>query len=134
MNMDMGKIEQILQEKGMTFDTESTFKAIADENGMNPSELYKIILPARQKKGQQPAEQSDKVDMSKYESLQGTGMGMKSIAQAAESCGITPEEAVLRLSKNGVEVSKDDTLKEAAEKASLTPIEVYAVIDTGIKP
>jgi hypothetical protein len=133
MNMDMDKIEAILQEKGMTFDTESTFKEIAAENGMNPSELYKIILPARQKK-QQPAEQSDKVDMSKYESLQGTGMGMKTISQVAEACGITAQEAVLRLSKNSIEISEGDTLKEAAEKASLTPIEVYAIIDTGMKP
>lgn len=132
MHMDMGKIEQIMQEKGFTFDNESSFKDIAAQNGMNPSELYKIILPARQKN--KPSAEDKAVDMSKYEHLQGSGMGMKTIAQAAESCGITPEEAVVRLAENSVEVSETDTLRDAAEKASLTPIEIYAIIDTGKKP
>lgn len=133
MHMDMGKIEQIMQEKGYAFDNESTFKDIAAQNGMNPSELYKIILPAKQKK--QPAvSETEAVDMSKYAHLQGSGMGMKTIAQAAESCGITTQEAIARLVKNSVDVSESDTLRDAAEKAALTPIEIYAIIDTGKKP
>ncbi|MCD8553726.1 DUF4405 domain-containing protein [Seleniivibrio sp.] len=133
MKMDMGKIEQIMQEKGFTHDNESTFKDIAAKNGMNPAQLYKIILPAKQKK-QIVIEESEKVDMSKYEHLQGSGMGMKTVAQAAENCGITADEAIARLAKNSVQVSASDTLRDAAEKASLTPIEIYAIIDTGKKP
>ena len=133
MKMDMSKIEQIMQEKGFTFDNESTFKTIAAENGMNPAQLYKILSPARQKK-QLVGEDAGKVDMSKYEHLQGSGMGMKTIAQAAENCGITAEEAVSRLAASSVQVSPSDTLRDAAERASLTPIEIYAIIDTGKKP
>ncbi|MGE4319061.1 MAG: DUF4405 domain-containing protein [Deferribacterales bacterium] len=138
----------LLDEKGIKYNSEHSLKVIAADNGMKPSDLYAIIKPAKiNKKMDVVVEEEDGkdgvkaesegkngIDMTKYESLMGSGMGNKSIADAAEMVGISTDEALARLSKNGIKADARDTLKEVAGTAAMTPMDVYIVIDAGVKP
>ncbi len=134
----------LLDEKGIKYDTESSLKVIAGNNGMKPSDLYAIIKPAKMNKKmdivveeegvESGVKTGDKIDMTKYESLMGSGMGNKSVSDAAEMIGISTDEALERLSKNGIKAAAGDTLKEVAGTAAMTPMDVYIVIDAGVRP
>lgn len=135
MDIDSEKAQMLLTQKGYSFSLNKTVKDIARDNGVKPSVIYNTIKPARVKK--QPVPQADgkpAIDMQKYEALRGSGMGMRSVADAAEKCGITKEEALARLSKNGIKAAADETLKDVSEKAATNPMDIYIIIDTGQKP
>jgi hypothetical protein len=74
------------------------------------------------------------VDMSKYESMMGSGMGKKSIADAAAQVGISVEEALNRLMKYNIEANENDSLKSVGEEAGTMPMDIFIIIDSGVKP
>lgn len=135
MDIDSAKAQKMLKARGYTYDLDKTVKEIARNNNVRPAEIYEVIKTARVKKLPVAADTSKPaIDMQKYEALKGTGMGMKTVAEAADKCGISEGEALSRLAKNGVKAKADDTLKDAAEYGNVTPMDVYIIIDTGTKP
>lgn len=72
--------------------------------------------------------------MSKYESLTGSGMGKKSISKIAESIGISVDTALERLKKHDIEATAEDKLKDVGGAAGIVPMDVYIIIDSGMKP
>lgn len=135
MDIDSVKAQQLLKAKGYGYDLEKTVKEIARDNNVRPAAIYDVIKSAKMKK-QAVITGTGKqiIDMQKYEALKGTGMGMKTVAEAAEKCSISAGEALNRLAVNGVKAKADDTLKDAAESGGMTPMDVYIIIDTGTKP
>lgn len=140
MNIDEDKAYELLNAKGIKFGDEMSLKEIGDRNGMKPSDVYAVIKPAKEKKGVNFSEREEEeeggkgIDMSKYEALMGSGMGNKTVSDAAEQSGISAEEALKRLKDNGINAEESNTLKEVAGTAAMTPMDVYIVIDSGIKP
>lgn len=139
MNMDSEKVAQLLTAKGYKFREDATLKEIARANGVKPAQIYAVIKPARIKREQtavsEPAQAGKpKIDMSKYESLRGSGMGMKSVSSAAESCGISEQEALKRLAANGIKTDGGATLLDVSGASGVSPMDVYIIIDTGVRP
>lgn len=141
MNIDEEKAYALLDAAGIKYAEELSLIEIGDNNGMRPSDVYAVIKPAKEKKGVNFSEREEgetaekqKIDMSKYDGLMGSGMGNKSVAEAAEMSGIDAAEAVSRLSKQGIKAEEGNTLKEVSGTAAMTPMDVYIIIDSGIKP
>ena len=63
--------------------------------------------------------------------FEGTGVGKKSVEQICREFSIPLATAQRKLAATGLKVSPDETLKEAAKRAGLVPIEVLQVILVG---
>jgi hypothetical protein len=139
MKFDEKQAVVILQNEGIRFTMEQNLKTIAEINSTDPAHIYEILKPT-QKEGAEDdpvivyeGVQSG-VDMSKYESMTGSGMGRKSIEDAAQSAGITLSTAIERLRKYDIEAHGADSLKDVGTKAGVMPMDIYIIIDSGVKP
>jgi hypothetical protein len=90
--------------------------AIAKENNTSPDKLYEAIKEA----GLKP---------ETPKSLEGTGMGKKSLEMIAVERGLPLEEVLARLKKYGIEAKPKDTLKDIAGKAGKTPVDIFTLIE-----
>lgn len=140
MKLDKEIAFRLLDKEGAIYSENDTLQTIARNNNTKPAVIFDIIKPAKIRKVLDKPAESEKpkssvgVDMSKYESMMGTGMGKKTVRAAAEKAGVPVEEAISRLEKNGVEAVKSDVLKELAGKSGLMPMDIYIIIDSGVKP
>ncbi len=107
MKFDPEKGQAALKEAGIKFTMEENLKTIARNNKTKPAHIFEILKTAKVTKAP-VAEETEKktengIDMSKYESLTGSGMGKKkSISKIAESIGISVDTALERLKKNTI--------------------------------
>jgi galactitol-specific phosphotransferase system IIB component len=141
MKFDKDKVEELFKTEGIKYSMEDTLKAIGKKNGSGPAEIFSLMKttkkmsedvddkPIKMYEGVQNG-----VDMSKYESLMGSGMGQKSVAAAAENAGITVEKALERLQKYGIKAEPNSKLKKVGTEAGVMPMDVYIIIDSGVKP
>ena len=90
--------------------------SIAEENNTSPDKLYEAIKVA----GLKP-------EVPK--SLEGTGMGKKTLEMIGVEKGLPLEEVLARLKTHGIEAKPTDTLKDIAGNAGKTPIEIYNLIE-----
>lgn len=60
--------------------------------------------------------------------LEGTGMGRKTLGMISAERGLPLEELLARLKESGIEAKPNDKLKEIATKAGRTPIEIFEFI------
>lgn len=139
MKFDEEKAVKLLAEAGITYTMEQNLKTIADANSTDPAHIYKVLLPAKVKDtADEPVKMYDGVqngvDMSKYESMTGSGIGQKSVGYAAEKSGISLPEALARLKKYNIEASENDKLKDLGADAGVAPMDVFIIIDSGVKP
>lgn len=96
-------------------------KEIAAANGVAPSEIYRVLsekVPARQAG-------------SAAGPVEGGGWGRTTVETAADRLGVDLEAALERLAGLGPEVSPDTPLRELAERAGLTPLEIAEMIARG---
>jgi len=131
MKLDKAIAFKLLDDEGIKYSENDTLQTIARDNSTKPAEIFEIIKPAKIKN---KSNSSGVGDTSKYESMMGTGIGKKTVRAVAEKVGISVEEAIKRLRQNGVEAVKSDVLKELAGESGLTPMDIYIIIDSGVKP
>lgn len=93
----------------------STLEDLAANSGLTPQEVFK---KARGK----PLASNNPA------TAQGGGWGRRTVAEAAEKDGIPIERALARLAAKGINASPDSTLRELAEPAGLTPMEVLGIL------
>lgn len=139
MKFDEEKAVAVLNENGIKFTMEENLKTIANNNNTDPAHIYDMLKPTQAAGAEdEPIKMyegvQDGVDMSKYESMMGSGMGKKSIQSAAENAGISVEEAIARLKKYDISAGENDSLKDVALDAGIMPMDVYIIIDSGVKP
>ena len=139
MKLDKSKAEELLQEAGIEYQMEQTLLDIAKNNKTDPAQVYNVLKPAKMAKTKSTPRKTSRssnsgLDMSKYDSLTGTGMGNKSVKRIAENLDISIKTALERLKKYNIEASENDKLKEVGAIAGVIPMDVYIIIDSGIKP
>jgi len=139
MQFDEAKAEDVLKNAGIKYTMEENLKTIATNHGTDPAYIYELLKPtvkadAEEKPLVMYEGVQQGVDMSKYESLTGSGMGQKSIKSVAEQLGIPLATAMERLNKYNIEANENDKLKEVGNNAGIMPMDVYIIIDSGVKP
>jgi len=66
--------------------------------------------------------------------MMGSGMGKKSVKDAANHAGITVEEALSRLGKYDIKAEAKNSLREVGQNAGVMPMDIFIIIDSGVKP
>jgi len=139
MKFDEKAAIEVLNSEKIQFTMEQNLKTIADNNGVDPADIFNLLKPT-QKEGaeDEPVVMYEGVQggvyMSKYEDMAGSGMGRKSVANAAEHAGISIDKALERLKKYGIEAASEDTLKDVGTEAGIMPMDIFIIIDSGVKP
>lgn len=118
---------------------------VAKKNGTSPMKVYEVMVihtikePVEAKKEETdgPSQHTDTKAKQKQgspqtqltytaealeERLAGKGIGKKTLDEISAELGIKTEEALQRLKKQGIEATKDQTLKEIANSYNTTPI------------
>ncbi|MGD9807005.1 MAG: DUF4405 domain-containing protein [Deferribacterales bacterium] len=139
MKFDEVKAIEILNAEGIKYTMEENLKTIANNNNTDPAHIFALLKPTQIEGAEdEPVTMyegvQEGVDMSKYESMMGSGMGKKSVADAAAQVGISVEEALNRLMKYNIEADENDSLKSVGEEAGTMPMDIFIIIDSGVKP
>jgi len=100
-----------LKKEGIQATKSQTLKEIAINNNTTPAHIYEII---------------------KQNSTQllfiGSGIGRMSLEEFCKKYNVSLNSAIKKLEKQGFVVRKDETLREIAQKYSLTPLQVAQII------
>ncbi len=110
-NMPIGKIESKLLSNKIIYDNiRQTLEEIAILNNITPSELYKIITKKSQAR-----------------SL-GSGMGRKTLEGLAREHNKDVDNFIQLLNENNIVATKDQTLKNLADKYDMAVRDIYQLI------
>ena len=114
--LSMDLIIEAFKAKGYNVkNTKQTLKEIARENNVSPEDLYEAVKA----KGAKP-----KVN----EYGQGSGMGRKALESVCAEIGVSVDEALARLEKKGISAGPADKMKDVAEKAGKTPMDILNIL------
>ena len=89
---------------------------VAKENRTSLDKLYEVI----KSEGVKPAVPG---------TIEGTGMGKKTLNAICSEKGLSIEEVLARLKQKGIEVNPNDSLKDVASKLGKTPMEIFTIIE-----
>lgn len=116
MRFDAQEALDALQAAGLKADGKtSSVRQIADANKRSPADIYAIIAAKTHKAAAGAAE----VGMTAAEvdaKFAGTGMGRKTVAQAAADAGVPIDLALSRLTAAGFQALPDERLKDVAAR------------------
>jgi len=116
--MSTDSILLIIKQKGYQADSiGQTISAISSINNITPAKLYSIISPDLSIDTVQPETKP-----------QFQGFGRKTISEVAQELGKDVNDVIEILKKNGIQANPTDKLKEVAEKAEITPLELVEII------
>lgn len=102
-----------LKKKNIVVDNPSqTLKEIALSNETSPSEIFEIILPAQNHAGKQS----------------GKGYGRMTISELSKELGLTADEIIAKLEKNGMMASSSNTIRDVASKYNKHPSELMRIV------
>jgi hypothetical protein len=98
--------------------TKTTLRRIADDNGVSPAEVYAVIVAANG--GEHPTAATGPSTAEEVDALYGGGgMGRKTVAQMAETIGLSVDTVIGALAARGLTARPEDRLKDLAEGAGL---------------
>ena len=97
-------------------DKQQSVSMIAKENNTSPDKLYEAI-------------KAEGLEPETPKSLEGTGMGKKTLEMITAERGLSLEEVLTRLKTHGVEAKPTDTLKDIAGKVGKTPMDIFNLIE-----
>jgi len=108
----------IIKQKGLKADSiGQSILTISELNNITPARLYAIISP------------ENSIDTLKTkDKLQTQGFGRKTITEVAKELGKDVNDVIEVLRKNGIKANPTDKLKEVAESADKTPIEILELV------
>lgn len=105
-----------LKAKGYTVkDAQQTLGEIAKEHNISPDKLYEAM-------------KSEGVKPTVAETIEGTGLGRKTLEKICSEKGLSLDEALSRLKNKGIDAKGNDNLKEIANKYEKTPLELFNII------
>jgi hypothetical protein len=115
-NVPVEEVLNALKSKGYKVkDIEQTVGEVAKENGVPPNKLYEDMKTG----GVKP-------DVTTIG--EGSGMGRKSVEAVCSETGLSLDDALARLKQKGINAKPSDKLKEIANKAGKTPMDIYNII------
>jgi len=116
--MSADSILLIIKQKGYQADSiGQTILTISTINNITPAKLYSIISPDLSIDTVQPETKP-----------QFQGFGRKTISEVAQELGKDVNDVIEILKKNGIQANPTDKLKDVAEKAEITPLELVEII------
>ena len=127
MTIDFDKAMAELEDKGIKItSSEESLDRIAKANDTSPMKLYALIkkfeeAPAVEKKTSYTPEMVE-------EQFTGKGVGRKTLAEICQEIGVDINQAKANLGKNNVEMKDDETMKEAADRRKVNPIDLLKVM------
>jgi hypothetical protein len=117
IKVPVDQVMSVLKSKGYKVkNDQQPIASIAKENNVSPNKLYEDMKGG----GVKPAEPK---------SIQGSGMGRKTLEALSAEKGVPLEDVLERLKKNGIEAKPKDKLKEIAGREGKTPMEIFGLIE-----
>jgi hypothetical protein len=108
-----------LSSKGYTVqDAQQTLGQIAEEHHTSPDKLYEAM-------------KSGGVKPTVPETIEGSGLGRKTLERVCSEKGLSLDEALARLEGNGIDAKASDTLKDIANKHGKMPMDIFNIIEDG---
>lgn len=119
IKMSADSILLLIRQKYLTADsTGQTIAKISELNHMTPAKLFSIIIPENVNS---PLKKENKPVIQ--------GAGRKTISEIATELGKDKNALLEALQKNNIKASQDEKLKEIAERAGKTPMEILEIIN-----
>ncbi len=116
IQVPLDQILAALKSKGYKVENaKQTLGEIADESGVPPSTLFEAIKAA----GVKP---------TLPETIEGTGLGKKTLEMICSERGLSLDDVLSRLKKHGIDAKPTDRLKAIANKLGKKPIEIFRII------
>ena len=107
----------LINQKGLKADSVGqTIKEISELNNLTPAKLYSLIIP----------NSSTGIKTENKPHFQ--GFGRKTMTQVANELGKDVNTLIDLLKKNGIEANPTDLLKDVADSAGKTPMEIIELI------
>lgn len=141
LQMDLPRVTEVLQGKGITFTDTESLAVIASRHATSPAMIYRLIKPLEGSAGAASAPRAAAApgaagprvytDELVDEKFEGRGMGRKTLAMLADEIGFDPARAKARLAARNLAMTDQETLKEAAAKAGIAPMEILKIILAG---
>jgi hypothetical protein len=72
---------------------------------------------------------SEGVKPSVPETIEGTGLGRKTLDTICSEKGLSIDEVLSRLKEKGIEAKASDRLKDISGRYDKTPMEIFAIIE-----
>ena len=121
MGLDVQRAAELVRKEGYKLDDLTlTLKDISRANDTTPANLYKIM------------EQADKASEVK-ESAPRTGLGRRSLAEVADTLGLSADDAVAALEAEGIKADKEMRFKDIANEAGVMPVELFEILEQSAK-
>lgn len=122
MQLDLDQGIAALRAQGVQFDdTSQTLERIARHNGITPMAVYAILASFQRATDKGFAGLTAEEVEAK---LAGSGLGQKTLAQLSVVLGVDEATAFARLRAAGVEATREDKVKDVAERYALRPVEL----------
>jgi len=116
IQVPLDQILAALQSKGYKLENpKQTLGEIAEANEIPPSTLFEAM-------------KAGGVKPTLPETIEGTGLGQKTLEMICSERGLSLDEVLSRLKKHGIDVGPNDRLKEIANKLGKKPIEIFQII------
>lgn len=110
-------ILQLINQNGLKADSVGqTIKEISELNNLTPAKLYSLIIP------------NSSTGIKTENKPQFQGFGRKTMTQVANELGEDVNTLIDLLKKNGIEANPTDLLKDVADSAGKTPMEIMELI------
>jgi len=110
------QITEILKSRGYTVaDIHQTVGEIAKANNISPNKLYENI-------------KAGGVNPTSPETVEGSGMGRKTLMVICQEQGLSLERVLSRLKEEGLEAKPDDRLKDLATQLGKKPTEMLHIL------
>ncbi len=124
-----------LKAKGIKLGSgELSLAEIAQNNRQSPMEVYSVIQHLEPQIAPPPSEEQLTPRMVE-EKFAGSGIGRKSLSDVTTAMGLDLRKTRVRLEKMGIVVREDESLKTAAIRNNLFPIEILkAILVKGYQP
>jgi len=115
LKIDFEKAKEKLKEKNISFNEKHTLLDVANYHNISPQDIYNILVEKNQK--------------SSTVTLQGSGMGKKTLTQVCEIRGLDIDSVLLKLEAKGIKSDKSEKFKDIAEKNNMNPMDVLKIIE-----
>lgn len=118
VQMSADSILLLVNQKGLIADSVGqTILEISELNNLTPAELYSIIIP-----------NSSDSSIKTENKSQFQGFGRKTMTEVAKELGKDVNTLIDVLKKNDIDANPTDILKEVAESAGKTPLEILELL------
>lgn len=118
VQMSADSILLLINQRGLKADSVGqTILEISELNKLTPAKLYSIIIP-----------NNSDASIKTENKSQFQGFGRKTMTEVAKELGKDVNTLIDVLKKNGIEANPTDLLKEVAESAGKTPMEIMDLI------